>query len=148
MQTSNDAQLQFDGIGLNSAYANTDTALASDTPEKILVSDGVTALRAVVAQNNQSIAVIEDNNNLAPNAFFGDNSGLNFSDYRGEVNINLADGAGNDKLIGKGDSADKDGSTTFFFFAGDGRDVISNFEFITPENRNVGIDDKISASPT
>ena len=77
---------------------------------------------------------------LAPNAFFGKRSGLNFSDYRGEVNISLADGAGNDKLVGKGGSADKDSRTTFFFFAGDGRDVISNFEFITPESRNVGKD--------
>ena len=48
-------------------------------------------------------------------------------------------GAGNDKLVGKGDSSDKDGRTTFFFFAGDGRDVISNFTFLTPENRYDGI---------
>lgn len=126
-----------------------------------------------------------------PNTFFGNRSGLNFSEYSDSVEINLADGtgkigkwdatfkginklqagngmstligddnnntliagngytsiwggAGNDALIGRGNSVDKEGRTTFFFFAGDGRDVISDFTFLTPDNRYDGIDDRIN----
>ena len=173
--TSNDARLNFDGIGLTTASGG----------EKILLTDNKKTIRTVVAQDNQMIIVDE-----AAQAFFGKRSGLNFSDYDEDVNINLSDGtgklgnwdatfsgfnklqagngmstligdsgrntliagngytsiwgnAGNDTLIGKGGSADKFGKTTFFFLAGDGYDVISNFEFLTEENRYEGIDDKI-----
>lgn len=158
----------------------------ADSGEKILLTDDTKTIRTVVAQDNQTIIVDE-----AAQAFFGNRSGLDFSDYNGNVEINLADGtgklgnwdvtfsgfnklqagngmstligdsgrntliagtgytsmwggAGNDKLIGKGNSADKDGSTTFFFFAGNGRDVISDFTFLTHDNRYSGIADKIN----
>ena len=52
-------------------------------------------------------------------------------------------GAGDDNLIGKSDSADKNGMTSFFFFAGDGNDTVSNFEFITRENKTSGNADKV-----
>lgn len=51
---------------------------------------------------------------------------------------------GNDILVGKGGSSDKDGSTTFFFLANDGRDTVSDFEFLTQENKNGGLADQIS----
>ena len=173
--TSNDARLNFDGIGLTMA----------DSGEKILLTDNTKTIRTVVAQDNQTIIVDE-----AAQAFFGKRSGLNFSDYDEDVNINLSDGtgklgnwdatfsgfnklqagngmstligdssrntliagtgytsmwggAGNDTLIGEGGSADKEGSTTFFFLAGDGRDVITDFEFLNDQNRFDSIDDKI-----
>ena len=50
-------------------------------------------------------------------------------------------GAGNDKLIGKGSSDDKDGSTTFFFLEGDGYDFVYDFNFLTAENERIA--DKI-----
>lgn len=189
MLTSGDARLKFDGVGLRTASANTDYNLASDTPKKILITDGSSTLSAVV-QNDQSVAITKDMDDT-PNAFFGKRSGLNFADYRRDLNINLDDGkgtlgsrnvsleginkvqagdgfasligsndkdtliagnvytsiwggAGNDKLVGKGNSAEKDGRTTFFFFAGDGHDTISDFGFITPENRYSGNADKIN----
>ena len=52
--------------------------------------------------------------------------------------------AGNDKLVGKADSATKNGRTSFFFFGGDGEDTVSNFEFLTRENRFSGNADKIA----
>ncbi len=172
---SNDAGLHFDGIGLTTA----------DSGEKILITDDTKTIRTVVAQDNQTIIVGE-----AAEAFFGKRSGLNFSDYDEDLNINLSNGtgklgnldatfqgfdklqagngrstligdyerntliagtgdsslwgdAGNDKLIGKGISHDKDGRTTFFFLEGDEHDFIYDFSFLTPENESKGIDDKI-----
>ncbi|MBQ7199694.1 MAG: hypothetical protein IJS29_10570 [Selenomonadaceae bacterium] len=49
-------------------------------------------------------------------------------------------GAGNDSMVGT-TSSEKSDSTSFFFAAGDGRDTISNFEFLTSENRQTA--DKI-----
>lgn len=189
--TSNDSRIKFDGIGTASATTDDSTnSLGTDRAELIQITNGSSTMRTAVAQTNQSILVQEDDY-ITPNAFFGNRSGLNFSEYSGNVEINLADGtgkldmwdatfqginklqagngmstligddtrntliagtgytsmwggAGNDKLIGKGNSADKDGRTTFFFFAGDGRDVISDFTFLTPNNRYDGIDDRIN----
>lgn len=189
--TSNDSRLKFDGIGTTSASTYDSTnSLGTDKPELIQLTDGSSTIRTAVAQTNQSILVQEDDY-ITPNAFFGNRSGLNFSEYSDSVEINLADGTGklgmwdatfsginklqagdgmstligdssrntliagngytsiwggtgNDKLIGKGNSADKDGRTTFFFFAGDGHDVISDFTFLTPDNRYDGIDDRIN----
>ena len=42
--------------------------------------------------------------------------------------------AGNDKIFGK--SKEKEGSTTFFFLAGDERDIISDLEFLTEDNNS------------
>ncbi|MBR4384753.1 MAG: hypothetical protein IKP64_14505, partial [Selenomonadaceae bacterium] len=53
-------------------------------------------------------------------------------------------GAGDDNLIGKANSENKDGRTSFFFFAGDGNDTVSNFEFLTRENKISGNADKIA----
>lgn len=47
---------------------------------------------------------------------------------------------GNDLLIGN-NSADKSGRTEFFFFAGDGRDIIRDFDFLTEDNTDIA--DKI-----
>ena len=44
-------------------------------------------------------------------------------------------GAGNDWLVGS-NSTVKSGATSFFFADGDGHDTITNFEFLTSENRN------------
>ena len=52
-------------------------------------------------------------------------------------------GAGNDTLIGKGGSTDKSGSTAFFFLAGDGHDVICDFEFCAPDKKYSGTADRI-----
>ena len=60
----------------------------------------------------------------------------------------LRGGAGNDTLVGKGNSADKEGWTNFFFMAGDGRDVIKDFGFIMPDNRGFGTEDKINVEYT
>ncbi|MCR5833863.1 MAG: hypothetical protein K6G55_04355 [Selenomonadaceae bacterium] len=49
----------------------------------------------------------------------------------GNGNTNLNGGEGNDVLIGHND---KTGRTTFCFEAGDGNDVIENFEFTTGDN--------------
>lgn len=189
--TSNNSRLKFDDIDITSATPDDSTnSLGTDRAELIQITNGSSTMRTAVAQTNQSILVQEDDY-ITPNAFFGNRSGLNFSEYSGSVEINLADGtgklgmwdatfqginklqagngmstligddtrntliagtgytsmwggAGNDKLIGKGNSADKDGRTTFFFFAGDGRDVISDFTFLTPDNRYDGIDDRIN----
>lgn len=189
--TANDSRIKFDGIGITSATTDDSTnSLGTNRAELIQITNGSSTMRTAVAQTNQSILVQEDDY-ITPNAFFGNRSGLNFSEYSGSVEINLADGtgklgkwdatfkginklqagngmstligddtrntliagtgytsmwggAGNDKLIGKGNSTDKDGRTTFFFFAGDGRDVISDFTFLTPENRYDGIDDRIN----
>lgn len=189
--TANDSRIKFDGIGITSATTDDSTnSSGTNRAELIQITNGSSTMRTAVAQTNQSILVQEDDY-ITPNAFFGNRSGLNFSEYSGSVEINLADGtgklgkwdatfkginklqagngmstligddtrntliagtgytsmwggAGNDKLIGKGNSTDKDGRTTFFFFAGDGRDVISDFTFLTPENRYDGIDDRIN----
>ena len=189
--TANDSRIKFDGIGITSATTDDSTnSLGTNRAELIQITNGSSTMRTAVAQTNQSILVQEDDY-ITPNAFFGNRSGLNFSEYNGNVEINLTDGtgklgkwdatfkginklqagngmstligddtrntliagtgytsmwggAGNDKLIGKGNSTDKDGRTTFFFFAGDGRDVISDFTFLTPENRYDGIDDRIN----
>lgn len=44
-------------------------------------------------------------------------------------------GAGNDWLVGS-TSTVKSGATSFFFADGDGHDTITNFEFLTSENKN------------
>ncbi len=49
-------------------------------------------------------------------------------------------------MIGKSDSEDKDGSTTFFFLAGDEHDIIANFEFINEDNKYDDVADKIDIS--
>lgn len=61
----------------------------------------------------------------------------------GNGNCSIWSGAGNDKMVGKGGSSDKTGSTTFLFLAGDGNDTISDFEFLTHENSKGNIADKI-----
>ena len=190
---SGDSRLKFDGIGIVETFSNSSgipTNLDADEPEKITLTDGKRTINAVVAQTNQSVGVTKSNY-YTPNAFFGNRSGLNFSNYRGDLNINLNDGtgtldkvnatfqginklqagtgmatligsdnrdtliagdgysslwggAGNDKLIGRASSTDKDGRTTFFFFAGDGHDVIYDFNFLTPQNYYSGDTDKIN----
>ena len=187
---ASDSRIKFNGMGIDSATtADSMNSLGTAGAELIQITNGSSTMRAAVAQTNKSILVQEDDY-ITPNAFFGNRSGLNFSEYSDSVEINLADGtgkigtsdatfkginklqagdgmstligddnintliagtgytsiwggAGNDKLIGKGNSADKEGRTTFFFFAGDGHDVISDFTFLTPDNRYDGIDDKI-----
>ena len=189
--TSNDSRLKFDGIGIASATTNDLTnSLGTDRAELIQITNGSSTMRTAVAKTNQSILVQEDDY-ITPNAFFGNRSGLNFSEYSGSVEINLADGTGkldkwdatfqginklqagtgmatligsdnrdtliagdgysslwggkgNDKLIGRASSTDKDGRTTFFFFAGDGHDVIYDFNFLTPQNYYSGDTDKIN----
>ena len=188
--TSKDSRLKFDGIGITFATPNDSTnSLGTDRAELIQITNGSSTMRTAVAQTNQSILVQEDDY-IIPNAFFGNRSGLNFSDYSGNIEINLADGTGklgmwdatfsginklqagdgmstligdsgrntliagngytsmwgganNDTLIGKGGSSNKDGRTTFFFLAGDGHDVIYDFEFCAPDKRYSGIADKI-----
>ncbi|MBR1646191.1 MAG: hypothetical protein IJ685_05360 [Selenomonadaceae bacterium] len=56
--------------------------------------------------------------------------------------------AGDDKLIGKAGSETKNGRTSFFFFAGDGNDTVSNFEFLTDENKFSGNADMLKVSGT
>ncbi|MCR5833864.1 MAG: hypothetical protein K6G55_04360 [Selenomonadaceae bacterium] len=46
----------------------------------------------------------------------------------------MSGGKGDDILVGRSDSEDKFGRTTFQFEAGDGHDVIKNFEFLTKDN--------------
>ena len=75
--TCNNSRLLFDGIG----------ATESEEPEKISLLEGDSTVDAVIAQTNQSISV---NNDIVPDAFFGNRSGLNFNDYNGDININLA----------------------------------------------------------
>lgn len=178
--TSNDSRLQFDGIGTTK----------SEEPEKISLLEGDSTVDAAITQTNHSISI---NNDTVPDAFFGNRSGLNFNDYNGDININLAKekgtldgtvsivkgfnklqagdgrntligsysnetliagngytsiwgGTGNDKLFGKRGSENKDGFTTFFFNSGDEHDTIADFEFITQDNRDEGIADKIDIS--
>ncbi len=52
----------------------------------------------------------------------------------GDGSTNLSGGKGADLLIGRSDSDNKTGRTTFQFEAGDGHDVIKNFEFMTGDN--------------
>lgn len=189
--TANDSRLKFDGIGIASATTDDSTnSLGTGKAELIQITNGSSTMRAAVAQTDQSILVQKDDY-FSPSAFFGNRSGLNFSDYHGDLNINLDDGTGtlgkvnatfqginklqagtgmatligsdnrdtliagdgysslwggkgNDKLIGRAGSTDKDGRTTFFFFAGDGHDVICDFNFLTPQNYYSGDTDKIN----
>ena len=169
---ADDARLTFNG---------------ADTLEKLHLTDGNADIFAFVANDDEFVKVTDDDG--TPNAFVGHNSGLDFSDYNGDININLenstfnsqnsyfsginklqanknnstligSDGnetliagngntslygsGGNDSLVGQGDSADKNGSTNFYFSNGDGRDAIANFGFITPENQYSGVEDKIN----
>ena len=56
-------------------------------------------------------------------------------------------GASNDLLVGAAGNEDKDDSTEFFFLKGDGKDTITNFEYVTPEGYNTKAD-KISTGET
>lgn len=193
---SGDSRLKFDGIGIDSSYSDNSEYLPSnlnaDEPELILLTDGSSTVNAAIAQTNQSVS-INSNDLETPNAFFGNRSGLNFSDFDDDLNIDLAKGIGNlgntnatfkginklqagngknsligsndkntliagngynsiwsgannDKMIGKSGSEDKDGSTTFFFLAGDEHDIIANFEFINEDNKYDDVADKIDIS--
>ena len=193
---SGDSRLKFDGIGIDSSYSDNSEYLPSnlnaDEPELILLTDGSSTVNAAIAQTNQSVS-INSNDLETPNAFFGNRSGLSFSDFDDDLNIDLAKGIGNlgntnatfkginklqagngknsligsndkntliagngynsiwsgannDKMIGKSDSEDKDGSTTFFFLAGDEHDIIANFEFINEDNKYDDVADKIDIS--
>ena len=75
--TSNDSRLLFDGIGTTE----------SEEHEKISLLEGDSTVDAAIAQTNQSISVNDD---TVPDAFFGNRSALNFNDYNGDININLA----------------------------------------------------------
>lgn len=193
---SGDSRLKFDGIGIDSSYSDNSEYLPNnlnaDEPELILLTDGSSTVNAAIAQTNQSVS-INSNDLETPNAFFGNRSGLNFSDFDDDLNIDLAKGIGNlgntnatfkginklqagngknsligsndkntliagngynsiwsgannDKMIGKSGSEDKDGSTTFFFLAGDEHDIIANFEFINEDNKYDDVADKIDIS--
>ena len=56
-------------------------------------------------------------------------------------------GASNDLLVGAAGNENKDDSTEFFFLAGDGKDTITNFEYVTPDGYNTNAD-KISTGET
>ena len=192
---SDDARLKFDGIGTDNATSeDTTNKLGTNKAELIQLTNGSSNIFAAVAKNGQSILVQEDDYQT-PTAFFGNRSGLNFSEYDRDVSVNLAEGtgklnnlnatfhginklqagdgmstligdsnrntliagngytslrggAGNDTLVGKGNSDDKEGWTNFFFMAGDERDVIKDFGFITPDNRDSGTEDKINVEYT
>jgi Ca2+-binding RTX toxin-like protein len=75
--TYNDSRLLFDGIGTTE----------SEEHEKISLLEGDSTVDAAIAQTNQSISVNDD---TVPDAFFGNRSALNFNDYNGDININLA----------------------------------------------------------
>ena len=152
-------------------YSDADVA----APYEIQISDGTTEYNAAVAQEGKDIGVHDSNE---ANLFYGDKTGLNFSEYTGEVEVNLNNGtgslngaaaffyninklqagSGNSSLIGKAGAKntliagmgntsmwsaagrdsmvgysgeDKDGSTMFYYLAGDGRDTITNFSFMT-----------------
>ena len=90
---SDDSRLKFNNIGIHTASSDTASNLASDVPEKILITNGSSTIKVAVAQPDQSIAIIDDEGGL-PNVFFGDHSGLNFSGYNEDVNIDLSQGTG------------------------------------------------------
>ena len=97
---SGDSMLTFSGMG-RSADLIDDMASSAD-----LVSDGLnsnevyrlklragsTTYNAAVAQRGQNIRVSNDE---AANVFYGENSGVNFSEYTGAVSVNLGSGMGN-----------------------------------------------------
>ncbi|MBR1647279.1 MAG: hypothetical protein IJ685_10960, partial [Selenomonadaceae bacterium] len=87
------SQLLLDGVGTNSSSADSEFDFATDEPEYLLLTDGQSTLNAAVAKTNQTVLVTK-NNGITPDAFFGDNSGLNFSAYNGDIEVNLSDGTG------------------------------------------------------
>ena len=78
--TANDSRIKFDGIGITSATTDDSTnSLGTNRAELIQITNGSSTMRTAVAQTNQSILVQEDDY-ITPNAFFGNRSGLNFSE--------------------------------------------------------------------
>ena len=176
------AQREAENYVVNEIYdeltISADTAtvgLGSAAFQKLILTDGTNDYNAAVAQDNQAIAVTDTDDDT--DIFYGNRSGLNFSEYNGAVEVNLNNsagyingnaaqfyginklqaGAGNSTLIGAASQqntliagtgnatvwgggsskdllvgsadADKNGSSTFFFLAGDGKDTIANFSF-------------------
>ena len=144
-------------------------------------------IKAAVAAENKWIQVTDANaEDYMANAYLGENSGIDFASYDGNVNLTLADGenfgngniggtavnvrgitkiqlgsndstvigaantnntiaagTGNASIWGGGASNDTligntvhSGSTDFFYFDGNGRDVIQDFEFYNGDNRS------------
>lgn len=83
--TSENSQLKLAGVGVENSSVG--------APEKILIVDDNSTMRTAVAKNNQFVTFANDSN-FMPQTFIGQNSGLDFSNYNGELNINLTEGSG------------------------------------------------------
>ena len=91
--SSTNSRTYLDSVGLAKVSSDTTNNLSSDEPEKVLLKDGTSTLKAALAQTNQSISVNKNNGGVA-DAFFGKNSGLNFSSLDKNISIDLSQGTG------------------------------------------------------
>ena len=177
------ARTTLAGTGSSSDISANTTA--QEPVELLIVDSGTNATtKTAVAGEGSTVAVSGDADALA-DAYLGNNSGLDFSNFDNSVSMSLqgssissasfgdstvyvsginavqlgegestvfgsaeretlaAGGgsatiwgsAGKDSMVGfTGNADDKNGSTTFGFIAGDGKDTISNFFFLTADN--------------
>lgn len=93
---SGDATLTFTGMrkgnDLTTLAESSDAASTNDDSYRLKLNDGSKIYNAAVAQAGRNIVVA--NGDLA-NVFYGDGSGVNFSEYAGAVAVNLNNGNGN-----------------------------------------------------
>lgn len=173
--TSGNAQMIFATSAISADLVESADLIAGDDSFKLKVSDGNRTYNTAVAKDGGNITVSDGD---AANLFYGDASGINFSEFSGAVEVNLGNASGHvggsaakfygiDKVAaGKGNttlngaagvnntliagigntsiwsangadlmtgntSANKTGSTTFYYLADDGRDSITGFDFAT-----------------
>ena len=90
--TFTNMQLATSNRQLATIAESSDAASTYDDSYRLKLNDGSTTYNAAVAQAGRNIVVA--NGDLA-NVFYGDGSGVNFSEYAGAVAVNLNNGNGN-----------------------------------------------------
>lgn len=93
VMSSGEAQLTFTGLAKSADLVTIadEVSLRTEDSYRVRLTDGNTTYNAAIAQAGKNIAV--GAGDLA-NVFYGEGSGVNFSEYTGAVSVNLNSGQG------------------------------------------------------